>query len=194
MFYLFWQLGFEHITDFAGFDHILFLLSLCVGYRFAQWRQLLVLITAFTIGHSITLALAALQIVILPEKIIEVAIAATIACSALITIFDRKQIAETKKIQQLYAAALVFGLIHGLGFSNYLRSMLGNDSSILMPLLSFNIGLECGQICIVLLLLSINNGANKLMRINRTYWNTTIAIMLLAWSLYLIVERSLSKF
>lgn len=156
-FFFFLKLGFEHISDLNGYDHMLFIIALCAVYQVGQWRNLLWLVTAFTIGHSVTLALATLQIVQISPDLIEFLIPVTILLSSLVNIYfevrkSRKK-AESWKTQ--YAIALGFGLIHGLGFSNYLRAMLGGEESILAPLLAFNIGLELGQLLILAVLLAI---------------------------------------
>ena len=153
MFHLYLKLGIEHIADLQGYDHILFVAMLCAVYTFKQWRQVLILVTAFTIGHSLTLALATLNVIRVSNVWVEFLIPVTIFITALGNIISGKPGNASAKIK--YALALFFGLIHGLGFSNYLRSLLGTHDSILLPLLAFNIGVELGQILIVLCLLML---------------------------------------
>lgn len=145
LFELYLRLGFKHIVDINGYDHIIFILALCAGYSFKDFRKILILITAFTIGHSITLALSTLNLVIIRAEIIEFLIPVTILITALSNLLNTNKI----KGQFVYFVTLFFGLIHGLGFSNYLKELLGKESSIVTPLLAFNIGLELGQILIV---------------------------------------------
>jgi hypothetical protein len=147
---LYLQMGFEHILDIHGIDHILFVTALCLQYSLKTWKQLLVAITAFTIGHSITLALSTTNIFTLPSHITELLIAISIVCMAVLNLFTRKGITNTPTQQRIaYGVTLFFGLIHGLGFSTLLKSLLGQSASIWQPLLAFNIGLELGQIIIV---------------------------------------------
>jgi HupE / UreJ protein len=153
-FQLYFMLGKEHILDYAnGYDHILFVLALCVMHLMRDWKKLLVLITAFTIGHSITLALSTLEIVSVNPELIEFLIPLTIFITAVSIIFKREENDTTLSLRLSYAYALFFGLIHGLGFSNYLKSILGKDESIIKQLLAFNIGLEFGQIIIIAIVL-----------------------------------------
>ena len=129
-FQLYLSLGFHHIIDIHGYDHIVFILALCAGYSFSQIKNILILITAFTIGHTITLALSTLNIVNVDSALIEFLIPVTILITALTNLF------KTTRLQHkfVYVVALFFGLIHGLGFSNYLKELLGKESSIIKPL------------------------------------------------------------
>ena len=153
MFRLYLELGVEHIADLQGYDHILFVAMLCAVYTFREWKKVLILITAFTIGHSLTLALATLNIIRVPTVWVEFLIPVTIFITAMGNIMSGKPGKASTRIK--YTMSLFFGLIHGLGFSNYLRSLLGKHDSIAVPLLAFNIGVELGQILIVLSILII---------------------------------------
>ena len=155
-FWLYFQLGREHISDLAGYDHILFVLALCLRYVISDWKKILILVTAFTIGHSITLALSALEYVKVSTAWIEFLIPVTIVITALANLRE-KDFGFKTRLPLIYFLALFFGLIHGLGFSNYLKSLIGKDENIIGQLLAFNIGLEVGQLLIVaaVLLLSI---------------------------------------
>ncbi|TAE01160.1 MAG: HupE/UreJ family protein [Bacteroidetes bacterium] len=149
-------LGLEHITDANGYDHILFIVALCAVYQIYEWKKLLFLITSFTIGHSITLALATLQVLQIPSDFIEFLIPVTILITSFLNFSESPQssfnAASREKNQfslRRYFVAIGFGLIHGLGFSNYLQSLLGKQQDLFVPLLSFNLGLEIGQLLIV---------------------------------------------
>ena len=165
-FALYFTLGREHIIDWQGIDHILFVMALCVRYQFADWRKLLVLITAFTIGHSVTLALSVFNLIHFSTKWIEFLIPATIVITAISNVFVKKFVYKTK-FPFIYFMALGFGLIHGLGFSNYLKSLLGKDESIWLQLLAFNVGLEVGQLVIVASVLIVSLILVILLKINR---------------------------
>ncbi|HHG85842.1 MAG TPA: HupE/UreJ family protein [Bacteroidetes bacterium] len=179
------ELGFTHITDLAGYDHILFLLALCAAYTLTDWRRVLVLVTAFTIGHSFTLALSVLTKPLFASQTIEFFIPITIVIACIFNIFYPKQ-----KANSTYYLALFFGLFHGMGFSNYLRMLLGAEESIIQPLFAFNIGLELGQILIVGLILSLSTIILRLFPVSFRAWTIAISIFAgtvasyLAWAVW----------
>ncbi len=185
-FQLYFKLGLQHILDIQGFDHILFVLALCAVYVARDWKKILILVTAFTIGHSLTLALATFNVLQVRSDVIEFLIPVTIAITALTTIFRPKP-STGKGVQLNYLYAVFFGLIHGLGFSNYLKELLGKETSIWQPLLAFNIGLEVGQIVIVtafLLLTSLLNLAG----VNRKEWTLIVSAFVLGVACMLMLE------
>lgn len=155
-FNLYLQLGISHILDINGYDHILFIASLCLVYQWKQYKEVGILVTAFTIGHSITLALAVLNIISFNVDIIEFLIPITIIIACLENLISLKYSSFKQAKQLRYLTAGSFGLIHGMGFSNYLRLLLMDQDGIGLPLFSFNLGLELGQLCIVGLVLCIN--------------------------------------
>ncbi len=147
MFFTYLDLGFDHILDLNGYDHILFVIVLCTIYKVSEWKKVLVLVTAFTIGHSITLALSALDIVQFKSEIIEFLIPLTILLTALYNVIGKR--VSQLRINRNYFMALFFGFIHGLGFSNYFKALLGREESVVAPLFAFNVGVELGQLIIV---------------------------------------------
>ncbi|TAE23836.1 MAG: HupE/UreJ family protein [Cytophagales bacterium] len=190
-------LGFDHITDPGGYDHILFVIALCAIYTIRQWRQVLILITAFTIGHSITLALATLRIVEYSTDVVELLIPITILITAIVNFFHderRSQFDVGKRAERpwsRYGLAVVFGLIHGLGFSNYLRSLLGREMSIVEPLLAFNIGLELGQLVIVALVLLVAWLAIEKLGSSKRTWTLIVSGIVAGMALSLILNNKL---
>lgn len=187
-FSLYFLLGYEHILDLQGYDHILFIIALCAIYLLRDWKKVLILVTAFTIGHSLTLALSVLQVINIRADIIEFLIPLTILIAALSNIFRNRATIKPKKIQLNYLYALFFGLIHGLGFSNYLRSLLGKEADILSPLLAFNLGLEVGQIIVVVIFLLISFILVDLFGINRRDWRLVISSAIGGIALMLMME------
>jgi len=132
-------------------------MALCVVFNYAQWKKIIYLVTAFTIGHSITLALAALKIVIINRNIVEFLIPITIIITCIINFANKEDTENVNKNSKVrYLVALSFGLIHGLGFSSLLLSLLGREENIIIPLLAFNIGLEIGQVLIVIASVAIS--------------------------------------
>lgn len=164
----------KHIADFTAFDHIIFIVALCAVYEIRRWKNILILVTAFTLGHSATLAFATLGIVKIPTELIEFLISVTIFVTCVINVFNSGRLVE-RKIHFNYLSALFFGLIHGLGFSSYLRALLGRESSIWQPLLAFNSGLEIGQLLIVGISLAFATIAVKVFRARQFDWNLFIS-------------------
>lgn len=146
-FHLYYQLGLEHILDKNGYDHIVFIVAICALYQLDEWKKVLVLVTAFTIGHSITLALATVEAISIKPDLIEFLIPVTIFITAISNIITKSN-PSTLSYRNYFFAGF-FGLIHGLGFSTYLKSLLGKDEGILSQLFAFNVGLEVGQIIVV---------------------------------------------
>lgn len=175
-FWLYLRMGFEHILDLEGVDHMVFLIALCAIYSFSQWKEILVLVTGFTIGHSVTLALATLKIFSIQSEIIEFLIPVTILLTALYNVIWAKNGSSGKKLKPNYAMAVLFGLIHGMGFSNNLRPMLElKGGSIIVPLLGFNIGIELGQLVIVAIILGIATLLIMLVGVNQKNWKLFIS-------------------
>jgi HupE / UreJ protein len=189
-FQLYFMLGKEHILDYAnGYDHILFVLALCAMYLMRDWKKILILITAFTVGHSITLALSTLSIVSVDAELIEFLIPLTIFITAVSNIFRKEEHQSTLSLQLNYGYALFFGLIHGLGFSNYLKSILGKDHSIIKQLLAFNIGLEFGQIIIVAIFLIAAFIIVDLMGRSRRDWKIILSSAIAGIALVLMKDK-----
>ncbi len=194
IFEMYLQLGFEHITDINGYDHILFIISICAVYQFKDWKAVLILVTAFTLGHSVTLALAAFDVVRINANLVELLIPVTIFLSSLSNIVSKK-LSESRRLHRLkYLMAMIFGLVHGLGFSNYLKSLLGSERSIVKALLAFNIGLELGQIIVVVLVLLAAYLFVKLISFPIREWVLVLSGASLGISLILIFERLAAVF
>lgn len=172
-FYL--KLGFEHISNLAGYDHILFLVVLCAVYKIEQWKRILVLVTAFTIGHSVTLALVSLDVFTIPSSIIKFLIPTTILLTALHNVIGPDQPDKQGKMSRNYLMALFFGFIHGMDFSNYFRALLMDTSEIVVPLLGFNLGIELGQLLVVLVIVVISYIFLNLLKVKHREWNLFIS-------------------
>ena len=186
-FYL--QLGFDHISDLAGYDHMLFLVALCAVYRLEQWKQLVILVTAFTLGHSITLGLTSLCVLTIPSDLIEFLIPVTISITALHNVSNNRQPMQSEKLTGRYLMALVFGFIHGMGFSNYFRALLMDESSILVPLFGFNLGIELGQLLVVFFIVGTVFIFLNLFGMRHRDWNVFISGGAFSLSLILMYEN-----
>ena len=187
-FSLYFTIGYHHIADLRGIDHILFVTALCLRYQFADWRKILILVTAFTIGHSITLALSVFNVVQYSSKWIEFLIPVTILITAISNMFVKK-FAFRSRFPVIYFFALFFGLIHGLGFSSYLKSLLGHDHNVVMQLLAFNLGLEAGQLLIVAAVLVISFIFVGIFKCNRREYLLFISGGIFAIALQMALER-----
>ena len=178
--------GFDHILNVQALDHILFVLALVVVYKTNMIKQIIILITAFTIGHSITLVISALDLISYDQKIIEFAIPLTIVLTSMNNIYNRKK--EIKKaVNSNYVIALVFGLIHGLGFANYLKALLF-EGNIVLELFSFNVGIEAAQLVVVFIFLVCSFfGSNYLFK-KRENWVLFVSSAIFGISLMLTLN------
>lgn len=183
----YFRLGWEHIISADALDHQLFIAALAAIYLLKDWKQVLILVTAFTIGHSLTLALSILDIVRFPTNWVEFLIPVTIVITAFSNLFQKKFTARSVRIN--YFLALVFGLIHGMGFANSLRFMLAKDQNLGWSLLGFNLGLEAGQIVVVLILLLIAVLIVNLLKVNRRDWVIFLSAAVFGLAFKIALER-----
>ncbi len=187
-FQLYLQLGFGHIIDINGIDHMLFVLAIGLRYQIIDWKKVLILVTAFTIGHTITLALSVFNVVHFSVQWIEFLIPLTIIIAAINNLWV-KQNQPKEKLPTIYFLALFFGLIHGLGFSTYLKSLLGKTNNIVPQLFAFNLGLEVGQLLIVLSALLISIIFVSLLKVNRKDYIIFLSGSIAALALQMAIER-----
>lgn len=185
LFYL--QLGWEHIISKDALDHQLFILALIAIFSFRDWKKVLILVTAFTIGHSLTLVLSALDVFRFPSDWVEFLIPCTIVFTALDNIIFSKN--EKKLIQLNYYLALLFGLIHGMGFANSVRMMLASEQDITLPLFGFNVGLELGQIAVVAIALFIHYIFSEVLKLSNKIWIYIISVPIFLFALKMALER-----
>jgi hypothetical protein len=186
-FSFYFSIGWQHIINIEALDHILFIAALAAIYMLRDWKQVLVLVTAFTIGHTITLILSTKQWVEVNDKLVEFLIPCTIACTAISNLFQKKF--TPKAIRINYALALFFGLIHGLAFANTLRMILATDQSFALSMFSFSVGLESGQILIVLLILLLSQLFVGLLKIERRHWVIFVSAAVFSLSVEMAIQR-----
>lgn len=179
--------GWKHIISLDALDHQLFILALAALYTLRDWRQVLILVTAFTIGHSITLALSTFEVVTVDSELVEFLIPCTIAVTAATNFFYKD--GHPKNVQLNYFLALFFGLIHGLGFANFIRFAIPKGGNIGWPLLQFNLGLEAGQVVFVTALLLLAYLMVHIIGVNRRWWIWLLSGAVFILALKLIVER-----
>lgn len=186
-FSFYFRFGWEHIISKNALDHQLFILALAAIYIIKDWKQVLVLVTAFTIGHSITLFLSVKELVTISSKWVEFLIPCTIVFTALSNLFQKKF--TPKSIRINYFLALFFGLIHGLGFANNIRMALASDQSLSWGLFGFNLGLEAGQIIIVFIILCIAYIAQNILKADRREWVIFASAAAFSIALKIALER-----
>ena len=181
------RLGWEHIISWNALDHQLFILALAAIYLLQEWKQVLVLVTSFTIGHSLTLALTVFNVIHFPSNWIEFLIPCTIVLTAISNLFRKNFTPRSIRIN--YFLALFFGLIHGMGFANKLRYILAEDQSIGWSLFGFNAGLEAGQIAVVIIILAISFLFVELLKVNRREWVIFVSAAAFSIALKMAIER-----
>lgn len=180
-------MGFGHIASWGAYDHLLFLLVLCGVYGIHQWKNVLILITAFTVGHSLTIVLNVYDFIPVKSSYIELLIPLTILTTCIYNIRNRNN--RKTNFKPIYFMALIFGLVHGMGFSAGLRPLFGDEANILFPLFCFNLGIETGQLIIVLCILVISLFLTSVFRIRKPEWNFFISAAVLGIAFILSVQR-----
>lgn len=180
-FLFYFKLGWSHIVSIDALDHQLFILALVAVYTSKNIKQVLILVTAFTIGHSLTLLLSVLDIIRFASTWIEFLIPCTIVITALANLF--------KKTSSNYFLALIFGLIHGMGFANSIRMMLAKDQNIGWGLFGFNVGLEVGQIFFVIIILCVTWLCLSIFRVKRRDWILFLSAAVFSLALQMALQR-----
>lgn len=193
-FWLWFSTGLEHILDWNGYDHILYVIVLCAMFSIKDWKTLLMLVTAFTIGHSLTLAASVLNVFAIQQVYVEMLIPLTILLTCIVNICFRRRFEPVQRSRNYsyrmnYVLALCFGFIHGMGFSYLLRSMLGKEENVVFPLLSFNLGLEVGQLIIVACMLVVSVFLSRFTRIKKADFIFFISSAIFGIAFLLFIQR-----
>lgn len=191
-FWVYLRLGFEHIADLKGYDHILFLAALCAVYQLRDWKVLFWMVTAFTVGHTVTLGMATLGVIPVDSDLVEFLIPLTILATSVVNITQRprpRRGGRSREAYYKYALTLGFGFIHGMGFSNFLRSVLGAEESIVLPLFAFNVGLEAGQVLVVIAVLLVGYFIVEVAKQAQRDWALVLSGAAAGISLTMMAER-----
>lgn len=186
-FLFYFQLGWSHIVSMDALDHQLFILALVAVYTSKNIKQVLILVTAFTIGHSLTLLLSILDVIRFSSKWVEFLIPCTIVITAFSNLF--KKDFSNKAVNANYYLALLFGLVHGMGFANSVRMMLAKDQHIGWGLFGFNVGLEIGQIFFVIIILCVTWLCLSVIKVKRREWVIFISAAIFSLALQMALER-----
>ncbi len=190
-FWLYVKLGFGHVLDWNAYDHILFLVVLTVGYTLDNWKRILWLVTLFTIGHTISLFLAAYHVVSVNSRLVEFLIPLTILATAVFNVLTGKSGSKTSKIGVLYGATIFFGLIHGLGFSSYFKAISSNVSSKILPLIEFALGIEISQIIVVLVVVLVSFIAQTFLRFSKRDWILIVSSIVIGMVIPMLIANKI---
>jgi len=186
-FVFYFKQGLFHVLDWLAYDHILFLVALVIVFTLKDWKKTLWLITFFTIGHTLTLALAAYNLIYVKENVVEFAIVVTIFITALSNLIFQKK--NTGNLNLNIVFALVFGLIHGLGFSSYFKILVGREADKVLPLISFASGVEVSQAILVIVLLGLSFVGLNIFRISKRDWIMIISAIILGITIPILYAR-----
>jgi HupE / UreJ protein len=186
-FSFYFKQGLFHVLDWSAYDHILFLVVLVVVFTLKDWKKTLWLITFFTIGHTLTLALAAYNVIYVKDSLVEFLIALTIFITALSNIVFQKKNTGSLNINIVFA--LLFGLIHGLGFSSYFKILVGREADKVLPLISFALGVEVSQAILVIVLLIFTFLGLNIFRISKRDWVMLISAIVLGITIPILYAR-----
>ncbi len=185
------EYGINHVLDINGYDHVLFLTVLAVPYVFKDWKRVLILVSMFTLGHTLSLVLAAYNVVSINGVLVEFLIPLTILIMALYTIFTAGRTSKEQKIGVLFLSTLFFGLIHGLGFAREFKMFIGKSEEKLMPLIEFALGIEIAQIIIVFVVLFLGFFGQTIFRFSRRDWMMVMSAIVVGLVLPMLIESDL---
>jgi hypothetical protein len=186
---LYFTTGLQHILTWHALDHNLFVAALCLRYQFKDYKKIIILVTAFTVGHCATLVLSSLNVISIRPVITEFFIALTIVFTAIDNVFV-KDVAHQRKFSFIYFMALLFGMIHGLGFAYGLKSILGKNENIFIPLLAFNCGIEVAQILVALVVLSVSYIFAHILNVPFRTWLLFVSGIIFGLALRMAVDRN----
>ncbi len=191
-FMLYFKIGLNHVLDINGYDHVLFLIALTVPYAFKDWKRVLLLVTLFTVGHTLALILSVYEIVIIKAYLVEFLIPITILVTAAFHLFTAGKSGKNESITFVAFVTLFFGVIHGLGFSNYFKTILpGSASDKLLPLLEFALGIEAAQIIVVIIVLLLSYIVQTFFRFSKRDWTLVMSAFVIGVVLPMIIKSDI---
>ena len=191
-FLIYFQIGLKHVLDIHAYDHVLFLIALAVPFSFKDWKQIVLLVSMFTIGHTLALLLSIFGIIAIKVNVVELLIPITILITALFNLFTAGKSSKKESINLVFFITLFFGIIHGLGFSNYFKSILGGTpSSKLIPLGEFALGIEAAQIVVVFVVLVLSYIVQTVFRFSKRDWTLVMSAFIIGVVLPMIIESEI---
>ncbi len=191
-FMIYFKIGLSHVLDIDGYDHVLFLIALTVPYAFKDWKRVLLLVTLFTAGHTVALILSVYEVIIIKATLVELLIPLTILVTAAFHLFTAGKSGKKESITFVSFVTLFFGVIHGLGFSNYFKTILpGNASDKLLPLLEFAFGIEAAQIIVVIIVLLLSYIVQTFFRFSKRDWTLVMSAFVIGVVLPMIIKSDI---
>lgn len=191
-FWVYFQIGLHHVLDIQAYDHVLFMIALVLPFTFKDWKRLLFSVTLFTIGHTTALLLSVYEILVIKASIVELLIPITILSTAVFNLFTIGKTNRKENLNLIFLITLFFGIIHGLGFSNYFKTLLGGSSnSKLIPLLEFALGIEGAQITVVLVMLIVAYSVQSLFKFSRRDWILVGSAFIIGVVMPMIIENEI---
>ncbi|WP_339656063.1 HupE/UreJ family protein [Flavobacterium frigidarium] len=191
-FWIYFQIGLKHVLDINAYDHVLFLMALAIPYSFKDWKRILLLVSLFTLGHTVALVLSVFEIVTVKAHIVELLIPVTILLTAVFNLFNSGKSAKNNKVSMVFFTTLFFGVIHGLGFSNYFKTILGGSAlSKILPLAEFALGIEGAQIAVVFTILILSYIAQTVFRFSKRDWTLVMSAFVIGVVVPMIIENEI---
>ena len=188
-FWIYFNIGIKHVLNIGAYDHVLFLIALTIPYAFKDWRRLLLLISLFTVGHTLALVLSVYEIVYIKSNLIEFIIPITILVVAIFNLFTAGKNNKNESISLIAFVTLFFGIIHGLGFSNYFKTILpGKSADKLLPLTEFALGIETAQIIVVFVVLIISYIVQTFFRFSKRDWTLVMSAFIIGVIIPLVIQ------
>jgi hypothetical protein len=191
-FWIYFQIGLKHVLDIHAYDHVLFLIALAVPFSFKDWKRVVLLVTLFTFGHTMALLLSVFEIVTIRVDVVEFLIPITIVIAAFFNLFTAGKSSKRESINLVFFITLFFGIIHGLGFSNYFKTILGgSNTSKIVPLLEFALGIEAAQIAVVFVVLVLSYMVQTVFRFSKRDWALVMSAFIIGVVLPMIIENEI---
>nr|WP_298656205.1 HupE/UreJ family protein [uncultured Flavobacterium sp.] len=191
-FFIYLNMGINHVLDIKGYDHVLFLLALISPYAFKDWKRILFLVSIFTVGHTLALVLSVYNIVSVKASLVEFLIPVTILITALFALFTAGKTTKKESVTFVAGVTLFFGLIHGLGFSNYFKTiMIGTPSEKVLPLMEFALGIEVAQLIVVMIGLILAYVAQAVFKFSKREWGLIIASFIIGAVVPMLIENEI---
>ncbi len=191
-FWIYFQIGLKHVLDINAYDHVLFLIALTVPFSFKDWQRILLLVSLFTIGHTMALLLSVFGIIAIKVSVVELLIPITILITALFNLFTAGKSNKKESINLIFFIVLFFGIVHGLGFSNYFKSILdGTATSKLLPLGEFALGIEAAQLVVVFVVLILSYIMQTVFRFSKRDWTLVMSAFIIGVVLPMIIENEI---
>lgn len=191
-FWIYFQIGLKHVLNIYAYDHVLFLVALAVPFTFKDWQRIVLLVTLFTVGHTMALLLSVYEIVAIKVNVVEFLIPITIFITALFSLFTAGKSSKKESLNLVFFITLFFGIIHGLGFSNYFKTILGGSAnSKLIPLSEFALGIEAAQIIVVFVVLLLSYIVQTVFRFSKRDWTLVMSAFIIGVVLPMILESEI---